>query len=724
MSDIHKAPPRPRSHRATAVFTTAVLSLSLGLVPAAASFAAEPAGVPTAVRTATMEATTILNQANAARAQRGLTDLASNAAMDKVAQAWAVKMSSNYGHNPDYSTQIPGGWTRVAESLATGDTPETVVASMLRESSNSDNLLNTYFTDLGVGYYVNENGATFAVLVFAAYAPVVPLATAQATIVSQTNVARAKEGLVALKRNAALDAMAQDWAMEMAATGYRHNPNVARQLPTGWTSAAENIAKGLASATVVAGWLKSPGHYANIMATHSDIGVGYYVDPATGYPLSVQVFAFYPPPAPKPTATPKPVVTPTPTPTPVVTPKPSATPAPTPIPTAPPKPDATEAPAPVATPTPTPTVKPIETPVVQKLTVTPTPSISGTPAFEQTLTAAPGTWGPSGVYVKYQWEREGVDIKGATSRTYVANKYDVGKKVAVTVTGAKAGYTSVEKTSASKAVTVANLAAAPTPSITGTTKFGQKLTASTGNWSSGVALKYQWKRSGVAIPGATSKTYVANKYDIGKRLVVSVTGAKTGYATVAKNSTSKAVTAATLTATPTPRITGTAKAGQTLTANHGTWSPSGVTFTYQWNRAGVPIKGATGKTRKATKYDAGKQLTVSVTGSKTGYASVTKTSAKTKLVAGAFSKAPKPVISGKAKVGQTLKVVPGAWAPEKVTLSYQWKVNGKDVRGATASTFVIRSNHRDAVITVSVTGSKPWYATRTMTSKGTERVSR
>ena len=62
-----------------------------------------------------------------------------------------------------------------------------------------------------------------------------------------------------------------------------------------------------------------------------------------------------------------------------------------------------------------------------------------------------------------------------------------------------------------------------------------------------------------------------------------------------------------------PTISGTAQVGQTLTATTGTWTNSPTSFTYQWNRAGTPIAGATASTYVPVTADIGNTLTVSVT---------------------------------------------------------------------------------------------------------------
>ncbi|RIJ69390.1 hypothetical protein D1871_22280, partial [Nakamurella silvestris] len=77
-----------------------------------------------------------------------------------------------------------------------------------------------------------------------------------------------------------------------------------------------------------------------------------------------------------------------------------------------------------------------------------TPTISGTSKVGSTLTARPGSWGPAPIKIKYQWRANGSVIGGATASTFkIATKY-AGKKITVTVTGSKTGYTTTAKTSA------------------------------------------------------------------------------------------------------------------------------------------------------------------------------------------------------------------------------------------------------------------------------------
>ncbi|MFT4218099.1 MAG: hypothetical protein QM619_13085, partial [Micropruina sp.] len=101
----------------------------------------------------------------------------------------------------------------------------------------------------------------------------------------------------------------------------------------------------------------------------------------------------------------------------------------------------------------------------------------------------------------------------------------------------KPGYTTVSKTSkATKKVTTGKLSA-PAPTITGTTKVGQTLTANPGTWTpSDTMLAYQWYRNGKKIKAATTATYTLAKADKNKKITVKVTGKKDGYTSLTKTS--------------------------------------------------------------------------------------------------------------------------------------------------------------------------------------------
>jgi len=348
----------------------------------------------------------------------------------------------------------------------------------------------------------------------------------------------------------------------------------------------------------------------------------------------------------------------------------------------------------------------------------PTPTITGTAKAGQTLTANPGTWKPTAA-VTYQWKRGTASISGATATTYKLTTADAGQKITVTVTGAKSGYTTTAKTSAATTIATLAFTAAPTPTITGTAKVGQTLTAAPGTWNPAASVTYQWKRGTASISGATAKTYKLTTADAGQKITVTVTGAKSGYTTTAKTSAATTIATLAFTAAPTPTITGTAKVGQTLTVSPGTWSPT-ATLTYQWKRGGAPIPGATASTYKLSAADAGQKITVTVTGAKSGYTTTTKTGAAVTIAVPdrAFTTAPAPTVSGVASVGQTLTANPGTWSPA-AAFTFQWKRGSAIIPSATAATYRLAAADAGQQITVSVTGTKAGYITTTKVSAAT-----
>jgi hypothetical protein len=62
-----------------------------------------------------------------------------------------------------------------------------------------------------------------------------------------------------------------------------------------------------------------------------------------------------------------------------------------------------------------------------------------------------------------------------------------------------------------------------------------------------------------------------------------------------------------------PVISGTTTPGQTLTTTNGTWSNNPTSYTYQWNRDGLAINGATSNQYAVVGADRGHALTCTVT---------------------------------------------------------------------------------------------------------------
>lgn len=172
------------------------------------------------------------------------------------------------------------------------------------------------------------------------------------------------------------------------------------------------------------------------------------------------------------------------------------------------------------------------------------------------------------------------------------------------------------------------------------------------------------------------------------------------------------ITQPVLRASKAPVITGRPTVGQTLTASTGDWTPVATSYAYQWAANGVAIRGATRRTYLLPATALGKRITVTVTASRAGAASGTATSARTAPVAkGAAPKATtKPTIRGTAKVGATVRAAAGGWTPRPDAYRYEWRLNGKLIRGTTGAGLRITMSMAGKKLTVTAVAIKNGYA--------------
>lgn len=176
-----------------------------------------------------------------------------------------------------------------------------------------------------------------------------------------------------------------------------------------------------------------------------------------------------------------------------------------------------------------------------------------------------------------------------------------------------------------------------------------------------------------------------------------------------------------LTAKVDASVKGSAKVGSRLTATASKVYPTNAKLTYQWYADGKAVKGATSSSLLLSKSVQGKRVTVRVGATRAGYTGAADTSARSAKVLGALD-AVTPKISGSARVGSTLKAHTGSWGPGKVSLTYAWFRDGKQIPGIKGSTYTMGSASKGKKITVKVTGEKSGYGTVTKTSKATARV--
>ena len=265
------------------------------------------------------------------------------------------------------------------------------------------------------------------------------------------------------------------------------------------------------------------------------------------------------------------------------------------------------------------------------------PTISGTAQVGETLTAETSgiadADGLTNVTYSYQWiPNDGsfdADNQDAPGSSYTLVEADEGKIIKVEVSFTDDAGNGESLTSAATAVVAArpNTPATGAPTISGTAQVGETLTADTSGIAdadglTNVSYGYQWTRNDGStdtdITGAANSSYTLVDADGGETIKVKVSFTDDAGNDESLTSAATAVVAArpNTPATGEPIVTGTAKVGETLTADtSGIADADGltnVTFSYQWLADDTDIAVATASTYPLVSDDEGKTLKVRV----------------------------------------------------------------------------------------------------------------
>jgi hypothetical protein len=163
------------------------------------------------------------------------------------------------------------------------------------------------------------------------------------------------------------------------------------------------------------------------------------------------------------------------------------------------------------------------------------------------------------------------------------------------------------------------------------------------------------------------------------------------------------VTAAPVRATRAPALSGPVRVGATVRAVPGTWAPTATSYAYQWLANGVAIRGAVGPAYVVPATLRGKKLSVRVAGRRSNLVATTSTSATATVGYGVAARATKaPAITGTVKRGKTVKAAVGTWSPKAGWYAYEWRLNGKLIRGATTSSLKLTTAMAGRKLTVTV----------------------
>ena len=344
------------------------------------------------------------------------------------------------------------------------------------------------------------------------------------------------------------------------------------------------------------------------------------------------------------------------------------------------------------------------------------PTISGTPQVDQTLTLdtseiadADGLTNVSYTYL-YQWIRNNAEIAGQTDSTYTLVDADAGKTIKVKVSFLDDANNAESRTSAP---TVAiepppNIQPTGTPTISGTPQVRRTLTVDTSeiNDADGMeesVFRYQWLASNSDVTrelaGENSPTYTPSPAEEGFAIMVRVTFTDDrGHDESLTSAATTAVIAADFNteATGLPLINGTPQVGETLTADTSAIDDvdglTNVAYRYQWlgdqsvldantgttYYINVDLPGETGSTYTLAPDDKGRTFAVKVSfNDDAGYAE-SLTSRNTVVVAAKPNSEPTglPSITGTPQVGQTLtadtSAIDDADGLTNVSYSYRW----------------------------------------------------
>jgi hypothetical protein len=177
---------------------------------------------------------------------------------------------------------------------------------------------------------------------------------------------------------------------------------------------------------------------------------------------------------------------------------------------------------------------------------------------------------------------------------------------------------------------VPTVTATGSPAIRGTARVGSTLTATAGAWDPADAtVGYQWLANGTPIADATAASLTLTAPNLGKHVAVRVTASKPSLASGSATSTALTVLPGVIANSSAPKVRGILKTGRKLTAVPGTWTPGGLTFSYQWLKDGRRIAGARGVRYELGRRAKGHRFSVRITATKAGYATLGKTSPKT-----------------------------------------------------------------------------------------------
>jgi hypothetical protein len=362
------------------------------------------------------------------------------------------------------------------------------------------------------------------------------------------------------------------------------------------------------------------------------------------------------------------------------------------------------------------------------------PTISGTAAAGQLLSAASGKWsGTEPIAYEYEWLRcngAGAECAQAAAPSalplYLVAGADVGHTLRVKVIATNLAGKGEAESAPTATVTGVGPANTIAPTVLGLAITGQTLTANEGVWSGTEPITYafRWQRCSKAgtecedIGGAGETKYTLTNADAGHTVRAVVTAKNVSGSAEKESAVTGEVLGIAPANTEAPKVSGAATAGQLLTASSGKWSGTEpIAYEYEWLRCdagGGECTQAAAPSLLPTYMVAGADVGHTLRANVIATNIAGKGEAESEPTATATGVPPSnaiaPTVVGLDITGQTLTATEGTWTgTEPIAYSFQWQQCSKagreckNIGGETKSSYVIQSGDATHTLRVLVT---------------------
>jgi hypothetical protein len=331
--------------------------------------------------------------------------------------------------------------------------------------------------------------------------------------------------------------------------------------------------------------------------------------------------------------------------------------------------------------------------------------VSGSATVGMTLTASGNYWYPTPTTVRYQWMRDGVDIDGATSSTYIATTADVGHVLTFRMTGSHAEYPDAVVVSNPSQPVLKAFDSISTPTISGIPQAGVPVTPSLVPWVPAPTYSgFDWYVNGNY--KGSGATFTPTGGEVGGTLTVTAYGssATRGLTVSPQSAPSQPIVANPYALGPV--TIGSVHLNRTVTVKFAT-PPAGITIGYQWKIDSAPILGATDSTYTPEGSDWGHHLSVSVTTSGSGYATSTVSSNSERIGDGTLALGGAAIEGDEeARVGVTLHAQAQGWLPG-ATVHFVWRDTERGLDLSHSSSYKVPGTEKGHKLSIFAWGEAP-----------------